>query len=677
MPQPPSTARAHARSRRFIIDPDYTLPGPAPAARVPWLMLPGDREAWQLARLRHDGKRDCQHVFHPGLFRTWSPLAVFERRFDLATAPRALVAEIRACGGLRLVVNGRVLTRGRSGVFRIDLAPALRAGANHLKALLTTLEGPAAVRLVARGLATDATWSASRDDMHWGPPEAIEVATGTPLDRAPSLRRVRGARLHGGVFDFGVEVIGRIVVRTRGSGAIAVTPGESLAEALAVPPPDDRDALDQPITRGRAGTRASVTTEAVAARYVRVDGAGAARVVAVEVQAEFEPFVNRGAFACSDERLTRIWMNSAYTLRLCVRDGLLIDGLKRDRMPWVGDCFLAALAGAYAFGDAAPVRRTLIALAPFDAAACHANGIIDYTLYWLLALDAHRLHADDAPTLARLWPDARRALAALAAQEDGHGFLAKRADDWLFIDWADVDKDGSVPALQWLYAWALAAAAAVAAALGDGGTARAAATRRARLLAAIDARLWDATRGCYADRGRPASRHAQLIAVLAGAPRSRRVALARALSGALPPVGTPWMRTLEGAALAALGRIDAMLDSVRDTWGGMLDAGATTFWEAWDASQTGDARYAFYGRPFGKSLCHAWAAGPAWLLPTALLGIRPLAAGWSRIAVAPARCDLDWISATVPTPKGPLHVDLDGSRLRVRAPRGVEVVRPG
>ncbi len=119
-----------------------------------------------------------------------------------------------------------------------------------------------------------------------------------------------------------------------------------------------------------------------------------------------------------------------------------------------------------------------------------------------------------------------------------------------------------------------------------------------------------------------------------------------------------------------------MLTSVRDTWGGMLDAGATTFWEAWDATQSGDARYAFYGRPFGKSLCHAWAAGPAWLLPTALLGIRPLAAGWSRVAVAPVRSDLAWISATVPTPRGPLHVDLDGKRLRVRAPQGVEVVRP-
>lgn len=32
-------------------------------------------------------------------------------------------------------------------------------------------------------------------------------------------------------------------------------------------------------------------------------------------------------------------------------------------------------------------------------------------------------------------------------------------------------------------------------------------------------------------------------------------------------------------------------------------------------SEKGDEAYAFYGRPYGKSLCHAWGAGPVVLLP--------------------------------------------------------------
>ncbi|MBA3685732.1 MAG: alpha-rhamnosidase, partial [Planctomycetes bacterium] len=144
-----------------------------------------------------------------------------------------------------------------------------------------------------------------------------------------------------------------------------------------------------------------------------------------------------------------------------------------------------------------------------------------------------------------------------------------------------------------------------------------------------------------------------------------------------PPVGTPWMRTLEGAALARLGRAEAALAEVRSAWGGMLAAGATTFWEAYDPAQTGDAHYAFYGRPFGKSLCHAWAAGPVWLLPTTILGVRPLEPGWRTVAVTPAGTDLAWACATVPTPHGALHVELERGRLRVRGPKGIRIVRGG
>jgi alpha-L-rhamnosidase len=388
--------------------------------------------------------------------------------------------------------------------------------------------------------------------------------------------------------------------------------------------------------------------------------------------------VYRGAFACSDDLLNRIWTTSAYTLRLCVRDGLLIDGPKRDRMPWVGDAFLAALCGAYAFGDPGPVRRTLIALTPADAAVSHANGIIDYSLYWLLALDAHRLHVGDAATVARLWPEARRILAALAAQEDVQGFLRKRDGDWLFIDWADLDKEGIVPALQWLYVWALYAAAAVADQCGAAGEADALRVRMLRLKKAIEAELWDPERECYAERGRRPSRHAQLLAVMAGASAPRVKAIGRALAGdVLPPVGTPWMRTLELMAMVAAGGAAAALDGVRATWGGMLAAGATTFWEAWDSAQTGAERYAFYGRPFGKSLCHAWSAGPAWLLPMVILGVSPTASGWTSAEVVPQATGLAWAYATVPTPHGPLHVEMERGKVRVRAPRGIAVDRRG
>ena len=43
-----------------------------------------------------------------------------------------------------------------------------------------------------------------------------------------------------------------------------------------------------------------------------------------------------GSFKCNDERLNKIWMTGAYTVHLNMQD-YLWDGIKRDRLVWVGD----------------------------------------------------------------------------------------------------------------------------------------------------------------------------------------------------------------------------------------------------------------------------------------------------------------------------------------------------
>ena len=85
----------------------------------------------------------------------------------------------------------------------------------------------------------------------------------------------------------------------------------------------------------------------------------------------------------------------------------------------------------------------------------------------------------------------------------------------------------------------------------------------------------------------------------------------------------------------------------------MLDRGATEFWEVYD-----------YDMPPGKipkklwSLCHGWSSGPGFLLPTYVLGVEPTAPGWKRVRVRPALGDLDHAEGVVPTPMGPITVEL-------------------
>jgi alpha-L-rhamnosidase len=125
-------------------------------------------------------------------------------------------------------------------------------------------------------------------------------------------------------------------------------------------------------------------------------------------------------------------------------------------------------------------------------------------------------------------------------------------------------------------------------------------------------------------------------------------------------------------ALLAAGEHDVVLDEIRRSWGAMLDAGPGTFWEE---AANGEDELAMYGRPFGRSRCHAWSAGPAAILPEAVLGVRPLADGWTRFAVQPRLGDLAWAGVVIPAPSGDLVVHADSDRISVRVPAGAALVR--
>lgn len=76
-----------------------------------------------------------------------------------------------------------------------------------------------------------------------------------------------------------------------------------------------------------------------------------------------------------------------------------------------------------------------------------------------------------------------------------------------------------------------------------------------------------------------------------------------------------------GQAQAA---ISAMTADTETSWQHMIDMGAGSMTEAWDPSIKGNMSYS-----------HAWATGPAFMVPDGVFGISSLSAGWSRILIAP------------------------------------------
>ena len=136
----------------------------------------------------------------------------------------------------------------------------------------------------------------------------------------------------------------------------------------------------------------------------------------------------------------------------------------------------------------------------------------------------------------------------------------------------------------------------------------------------------------------------------------------------LPPVGTPYQAALEILAFHRAGLHETALSRLRTIWGGMLRLGATTFFEAYDASQTGNERYAFYRRPYGLSLCHTWSAGPAALLPILFFGCEPTSDGWRTFRLAPSPLCRGKEAATIPTPAGAIRLWREEGRLREEFP---------
>ncbi len=333
----------------------------------------------------------------------------------------------------------------------------------------------------------------------------------------------------------------------------------------------------------------------------------------------------RAKFTCDDEELNRIFSVAAHTFSLCC-DVFFLDGVKRDKWIWSGDAYQSLFVNRYLTGDKDIEQRTLIALRGNDPVTTHVNTILDYSLLWILAMGEHEETYHDMAFLRRMWPQMVSLMELVMRQRDEHGFVIGRKQDWVFIDWADFDRDGPLCAEQML----LAAAYDVMARYGNAEEKARYTQEKAALLSMIEQHFWDEEKSAYVDSftsgKRYVTRHANILAIvfdLVGQARKEQIVKNVLFNDAVPAITTPYFRFFELDALCRLGYLKEVLAEIKSYWGGMLKLGAVTFWEEFDPKLPLEKQYAMYGDPFGKSLCHAWAASPIYLLARYFVGLRP------------------------------------------------------
>ncbi len=554
----------------------------------------------------------------------------------------------------------------------------LERGEHEIIVHVARPEGLPCVYVEGGQSASNASWEANEFGFDWLPAgcsDRYADKNGDPGRFAFHYEAIEpqwiDKRHDGIVYDYGKETFAALTFeRIHAPGGIRFSYGESLEEAL-----DTEHSIL--IDEVPAGSK-SYQCPARAFRYVFVYEAEEAQF---ELTARYEylPLTRRGSFVCSNDALNRIWETAEYTFHLNSRE-FFLDGIKRDRWVWSGDAYQSYLINHYLYFDTDIAKRTIIALRGKDPIAAHINTILDYSFFWLMSVYDYYQATKDLAFIRFMYPRMKSMMDYCVSLADEDGFIRGREGDWVFVDWAEIDKTGAVCAEQMLFAQSLKATWACGELLGAAQPAYL--ERHDRLKDSIRARFWDEELGAYIDSfesgARHVTRHANIFALLWGfaVPEQRQSIIANVLlSDAVPPISTPYFKFYELEAMCLIGQLEEVTGQMEGYWGGMLQLGATTFWEEYDPSVSGAERFGMYGDRYGKSLCHAWGASPIYLLGRYYLGVYPTSPGYETFAVEPQLGGLDWIEGTVPVNQGQVSVKLTGDTLSVTADQDGGVVR--
>jgi hypothetical protein len=152
--------------------------------------------------------------------------------------------------------------------------------------------------------------------------------------------------------------------------------------------------------------------------------------------------------------------------------------------------------------------------------------------------------------------------------------------------------------------------------------------------------------------------------------------LKRTVTGRKPgDVITPYYGDYLLEAMARFSRADA-LQWMKNYWGGMLDNGATSFWEAWDPAWAGEDAHTKLEADdkvgYNASLSHGWSSGPAAFLLEDVLGVKAVSPGYAMVQIAPKLAGLKWMKGAVATPLGAVKVEASETRVVVEIPAGMK-----
>jgi alpha-L-rhamnosidase len=462
--------------------------------------------------------------------------------------------------------------------------------------------------------------------------------------------------------DFGREVVGRLAIHSDSDkpSDVTIQYGESEPEALYDP--------YLGINPLHVAAHATAYGPKSAFRYalVRFTGGKDTRYKSIQLAGITYPVTYRGFFESSDPRLNEMWTIGAYTAHLCMQDDIW-DAPKRDRGRWMGDLDVSGRTIEDVFGNRFLMEQTLDKLIGHAPIKNNVNGIPGYSAFWITGEAEYYRHTGSKQQLAAFHDRLIELMQYMEKELDSHNLYANKDHSWTFVDWSP-ELYGETPeawrATQMEFYAAFQQGVYLLNQMGDTDNAMLFEQRAAKMKAAAQQYLLDASTGSFGTRWQTNG-----MAVLSGvADPSQYEAIWKASLASVghikydPLIITPYYNYYVVSAMAKMGHRQAALNWIRQYWGGMIDEGATSFWEGYDPSWY---KFDFHSSlqadgmsGYRVSLAHGWSSGVTPWLMEQVLGIHSTGPAFSTVSIRPDLIDLQWAKGGEPTPRGMLNVSI-------------------
>jgi len=382
-----------------------------------------------------------------------------------------------------------------------------------------------------------------------------------------------------------------------------------------------------------------------------------------EIQAHFvsQPVEYQGSFACSDDKLTRLWAANRRSVQGCMQTYHLDSPNNQEALGDTGDYLVQSVANWQAFHAPALVRQDLRKIAWIMDGSGYQMFHTSYQLYWLQMLVEYYQHTGDQELVRELSPFVNKLLDQFKSYRGTSGLLSN-APDYMFMDFREIagincHHPPAVIGMGYmtaLFCRALEDGRRVAQLVGDSQRAEHYARLHREMSAAFEKELWNPEKGLYRD-GKPFissvkpskwlpedtqietfSPHVNIMSILYGlAPSERRAGIFKTLLST--------QKELNVSAYFGYFTLPAM-----DRAGLFAELGLPQMlkWPIRPESKT----VSEHGH--GGTLSHGWISAPLINLSQRVLGITPAEPGYVKADIRPQLCGLSWAKGAVPLPKG-------------------------